>query len=102
MATEIERAKSMREMNAHSVTITMRDGSIFHGYVNIGSCRRLSDFFGKCDSGPFVVMFNTTIGENKEKNVYFINRNHIVSVEPNEIDDRRCFPGSIAFKGELK
>jgi hypothetical protein len=102
MATEIERAKSMREMNARRVTITMRDGNVFHGYINIGTCRRLSDFFGKSDSSPFVVMFDTTIGESKGKKLYFINRNHIVSVRPDELDDRPFFPGSMAIKSELK
>lgn len=92
----------MREMNAHCVTITMRDGSVFHGYINIGSCRRLSDFVTKADASTFVVMFETTIDESKEKNVYFINRDHILSVRPNEMDDRRCLCRSFPLEGELE
>jgi hypothetical protein len=75
----------MREMNAHRVSITMRDGSTFRGYINIGSCRRLSDFFRKSES-QFVVVFEATIGEGKEKGVYFLNWNHILWVEPNETE----------------
>ncbi len=81
MVTDLERAKSMREMNAHRVTITMTNGNVFSGYINIGSCRRLTDFFGKSDNSRFVVMFDTTIGESQEKGVYFIYRAHILSVE---------------------
>ena len=49
-------------MNAQRVTITMRDGSAFRGYINIGWCRRLSDFFRKSESS-FIVVFDATIGE---------------------------------------
>lgn len=79
----------MREMNAQRVSITMRDGSVFRGYINIGSCRRISDFFRKSDNSPFVVMFETTIGESKGKSVYFLNWNHILWVEPKEEDPGR-------------
>ena len=75
----------MREMNAQRVNITMRDGSVFRGYINIGSCRRLSDFFRKPDNSPFIVMFEATIGESEEKSVYFLNWNHILWVEPDEV-----------------
>lgn len=92
----------MREMNAHRVTITMRDGSVFRGNINIGSCRRLFDFFEKTDKSPFIVMFDTTVGENKEKCVYFINRNHIVLVKPNDVDERTCLLQKITLEGKLE
>jgi hypothetical protein len=88
-------------MNARRVNITMRDGSVFRGYINIGSCRRISDFFRKTDNNPFVVMFETAIGESEEKGVYFLNLNHILWVEPNE-DDRESSSGGIALESELK
>jgi hypothetical protein len=91
----------MREMNARRVNFTMRDGSVFRGYINIGSCRRISDFFKKTDNSPFVVMFEATIGESKEKSVYFLNWDHILWVEPKE-DDREGPSGSIALESELK
>ncbi|SPF46701.1 conserved hypothetical protein [Syntrophobacter sp. SbD1] len=90
----------MREINAHRVTITLRDGSVFRGSINIGSSRRLSDFFRKSDNSPFIVIFDTTVGQNKEKGVYFLNWNHILWVEPNEVDDQPSFPGSITLESE--
>jgi hypothetical protein len=80
----------MREMNAHQVTIGMRDGSVFRGYINIGSNRRLSDFFRKSES-PFIIVFETTIGEGKEKGVYFLNWHHILWVEPGEAESQGYF-----------
>jgi hypothetical protein len=91
----------MREINARRVNITMRDGSVFRGYVNVGSCRRVSDFFRKSDIGPFIVMFETAVGESEEKSVYFLNLNHILWVEPNE-DDSGYSSGRIALESELK
>ena len=88
-------------MNARRVNITMRDGSVFRGYINIGSCRRISDFFRKTDNSQFIVMFETAIGESKEKSVYFLNLNHVLWVEPYE-DDREGSSGSLALESELK
>ncbi len=73
----------MRNMNAHLVTITTVEGSVFHGYIDIGSCRRLADFFQKCNDGWFIIMFETTKDGSKEKRVYFLHRDIIRSVEPN-------------------
>ncbi len=70
-------------MNAKRVIIRMTDGSIFRGCTNIGSSRRLSDFFRKSDSF-FVVLFEATIGEGKDKDVYFLNKDHILWVQPDE------------------
>ncbi len=70
-------------MNAKRTIITMKDGSIFRGCINIGSSRRLSDFFRKPES-MFVVLFDATLGEGKDKSVYFLNRNHILWVKPDE------------------
>ena len=92
----------MREMNAQHVIITMRDKSVFRGYINIGSCRRVSDYFRKSDSSPFIVMFDTTMDENKEKKVYFLNWNHILWVEPDELDGRTRVPGNMVSENELK
>jgi hypothetical protein len=88
-------------MNAQRVTITMRDGSAFRGYINIGSCRRLSDFFRKSES-QFIVVFEATIGEGKEKGVYFLNWNHILWVEPNETEGQERFTGSLNPESEPK
>lgn len=73
----------MREMNAKGVTITMRDGTVFRGMINIGSSRRLSDFFRKSEN-LFIVIFDAVVGERGKKGVYFLNRDHILWVEPND------------------
>jgi hypothetical protein len=91
----------MREMNAQRVIIKVRDGSVFRGYINIGPCRRLSDFFRRPDTSPFIVMFETTIGESKEKSVYFLNWDHILWVEPNEPDGPPSFSEGVALASEL-
>ncbi len=75
----------MKEMNARRVIITMIDGSVFLGCINIGSCRRLSDFLRKPES-MFLVTFDASKGEGKEKSIYFLNWNHILWVEPSETD----------------
>ncbi|MFZ0929380.1 MAG: hypothetical protein WAN11_12310 [Syntrophobacteraceae bacterium] len=91
----------MREMNAQRVNITMRDGSVFRGYINIGSCRRISDFFRKSDTSPFIVMFEAATGENKEKGVYFLNWSHILWVQPDEDEPGGSFD-SITLENELQ
>jgi len=92
----------MREMNAQRVIVTMTDKSVLRGYINIGSCRRLSDFFRKPDSSPFVVLFDATVGESKKKSVYFLNWNHILWVEPHELVDRTQIFKSIVLESELE
>ncbi len=73
----------MREMNVRQITVTMTDNSVFQGSLNVGSCRRLSDFFRKPEN-LFIVLFDARKGEDSEKKVYFINLHHILWVEPNE------------------
>ncbi len=70
-------------MNAKRVTIMMRDGTVFQGFTNIGSARRLSDFFKKSDS-TFITIFDAVIGDGVEPEVYFINKNHILWAKPGE------------------
>lgn len=73
----------MREMNAKRVIITMRDGTVFQGFTNIGSARRLSDFFKK-DETTFITIFDAVMGDGVEPEVYFINKNHILWAKPDE------------------
>ncbi|MHC1726402.1 MAG: hypothetical protein AB9866_10395 [Syntrophobacteraceae bacterium] len=73
----------MREMNAQEIIITMRDGSVFRGLINMGSCRRLSDFFRKIEA-TFIVLFDATVGEGSEKGVYFLNRTNILWAKPGD------------------
>jgi hypothetical protein len=73
----------MREMNARKVIVSMVDGTIFRGYTNIGASRRLSDYFRKSEN-MFIVLFEASIENDTEKDVYFINKDHIVWVKPDE------------------
>ena len=75
----------MRDINAQRVIITMRDGTVFQGLINIGSARRVSDFFRKAES-TFIVLFDAVKAEGQEgEKVYFINKHHILWVEPIEV-----------------
>ena len=91
----------MKEMNAHRVSITMSNGVVFRGFVNIGANRRLSDFFRKPENGPFVVMFDATAGQDEAKSVYFLNLSHVLRVEPMESEDRHRAPGDVDLESEL-
>lgn len=73
----------MREMNAQRITIAMQDGTVFQGHINIGSCRRLSDFLRK-EEGTFIVLFEASMGNGAEKGVYFLNRNNILWAKPDD------------------
>jgi hypothetical protein len=73
----------MREMNSRKVIISMVDGTVFRGYTNIGTSRRLSDFFRKSEN-VFLVLFDSSIGNGTGKDVYFINKDHIVWAAPDE------------------
>ncbi|MCE5334040.1 MAG: hypothetical protein LLG06_05575 [Desulfobacteraceae bacterium] len=73
----------MRDMNAKRLLVTMTDGTVLHGFINIGSARRLSDFLRKDDS-LFLVLFETVKNDSREKGVFILNKNHIVMVQPDE------------------
>ncbi|MFZ2445746.1 MAG: hypothetical protein WAW37_05275 [Syntrophobacteraceae bacterium] len=74
----------MREMNARKVIVTMVDGTVFHGSTNIGNSRRISDHLKK-DESMFLVLFDAVLGNHGERQVYFINRNHILWVKPDDM-----------------
>lgn len=73
----------MRDMNSRKVIISMVDGAVFHGYTNIGASRRMSDYFRKSEN-MFIVIFDASIGNSTEKDVYFLNKDHIVWAKPDE------------------
>ncbi len=74
----------MRDVNSRKVSITMVDGTVFNGSVNIGSSRRISDHLKKTENS-FVVLFDATIGTGTEKHVYFLNMKHVLWIKPDEI-----------------
>jgi hypothetical protein len=88
----------MRDMNSKKIVISMVGGTILRGYTNIGTSRRLSDFFRKSEN-MFIVLFDASIGNETEKDVYFINKDHIVWAKPDENDSDLQSMGAYAMDG---
>ncbi len=76
----------MREINARRITVVMQDGTRFNGLINVGSIRRLSDYFRKAE-GDFMVIFNAVINDDTEPGVFFLNRNSIAWAKPHETNE---------------
>lgn len=64
------------------VAIKMIDGTILNGKVNLSSKQRVSDLFTK-SSNPFIVVVGALSKEAEDK-IMFINKNHIIWVEPED------------------
>ncbi len=64
------------------VTLKMIDGSIINGKVNLSSKQRVSDLFTK-SSNPFIVIVGA-LTRQAEDRIMFLNKNHIIWVEPDE------------------
>ncbi len=64
------------------VNVKTLDGSVLNGKVNIAENGRASDLFARSDQ-PFVVMVDVQI-EDALKKTLFVNKNHIVWVEPED------------------
>jgi Family of unknown function (DUF6812) len=65
-----------------SITVRTIDGSTFNGKVNIAPDQRVSDIFTKGERS-FIVMVDVTSIDTSGK-TRFINKNHIVWVEPDD------------------
>jgi small nuclear ribonucleoprotein (snRNP)-like protein len=63
-----------------TVTIKTTDGSTVQGRVNIAPNQRVSELFN-LHKGPFVVVVEATYSDVRGKTL-FINKDHIVWVEP--------------------
>ena len=70
------------EVNTKNITIRTADGSTLSGKINIGEKERVSDVFTKTDN-PFVVLFDAATSHGCGR-VFFINKTHIVWVEPED------------------
>ena len=64
------------------ITIRTTDGSTLQGKVNISTKKRVSDLFTD-SSEQFVVMVDVA-SQGGGKKILFVNKNHIVWVEPEE------------------
>lgn len=70
------------ETDYRVVTIRTSDGHSVQGKVNISPNERVSELFN-IQEGPFVVVVDATYGEVHGKTL-FINKDHIVWVDPEE------------------
>ncbi|ETR74588.1 MAG: hypothetical protein OMM_06238 [Candidatus Magnetoglobus multicellularis str. Araruama] len=77
-----EEKKNQFQVKPKNITIRTADGSTLSGKVNIGENERVSDVFTKTDN-PFVVLFDAATAQGCGR-VYFINKTHIVWVEPED------------------
>ncbi len=73
-----------KEKKATYKTVTVRtiDGTTIHGKVNVSSKERASEFFASKDE-LFVVLVDVAYSDHRDKTL-FINKNHIVWVEPED------------------
>ena len=74
--------KDMYQTEYRSITIRTTDGSTLNGKVNISPDQRVSDLFIRADK-PFIVMVEVSSMDTQGK-IRFINKDHIVWVEPDE------------------
>jgi len=70
------------KVNTKNITLRTADGSTLSGKINIGEKERVSDVFTKTDN-PFVVLFDAASAHGCGR-VFFINKSHIVWVEPED------------------
>lgn len=70
------------ESNYQTITIMTVDGARFQGKVYIMPEERLSDLFTKRDA-PFMVMVEA-VSRDVQGKTLFINKKHIIWVEPEE------------------
>ena len=66
-----------------SITVRTTDGSTINGKVNISPDQRVSDLFTRREL-PFIVMVDVVLKDAVGK-TRFINKDHIVWVEPEDI-----------------
>ena len=70
------------EPEYRTITIKISDGSTIQGKVNLTTKQRLSDLFTK-EAAPFIVLIDVFF-KNLQGKTLFINKDHIVWVEPEE------------------
>ncbi|OGQ83135.1 MAG: hypothetical protein A2289_02205 [Deltaproteobacteria bacterium RIFOXYA12_FULL_58_15] len=64
------------------INLKTTDGSTLNGKVNISGSERVSDLF-RTGADPFLVMVDVTTGQGSGRTL-FINKHHVVWVEPEE------------------
>jgi len=78
----LEQSKEVYKKEYRKVKVKTTDGDIITGKVNIGLKTRVADLFTRTDD-PFVVLSDAS-HEGGPKRVLFVNKDHILWVEPQE------------------
>ena len=78
----MDHLKASLKKEYKNIVIKTSDGSTLIGKINLGIKERVSDIFTKTGN-PFVILFDAKHRDGEEK-VFFVNKDHIVWVEPNE------------------
>ena len=75
-------SNSTKSVEYRRVNVKTLDGSVLNGKVNIAANGRASDLFARSDM-PFVVLVDVQV-ENTLHKTLFVNKDHIVWVEPED------------------
>ena len=78
----MNKSQNKYKVKPKRITVRTIDGSTLMGTINIGKEDRVSDVFTQKDM-TFVVLFEAVTAEGTGK-TFFINKNHIVWVEPED------------------
>ena len=78
----MEKSSEDYQVEYKQITLRTSDGSTINGKVNIGQKQRVSDIFTSSDE-LFIVMVDVSSKDSIGKTM-FINKRHIVWVEPEE------------------
>ena len=78
----METSKTEYATDYRTITVRTSDGSTVQGKVNIAPSERVSDLF-MLHQGPFVILVDAGFGSVTGKTL-FINKEHIVWVEPED------------------
>jgi hypothetical protein len=78
----LDQSKDVYKKEYREVRVKTTDGVTLRGKVNIGIKARVADIFTKTDD-PFIVLSDVK-REDGIRTVLFVNKNHIVWVEPGD------------------
>ena len=78
----MDQSKDVYKKEYREVRVKTTDGVTLRGKVNIGIKARVADIFTKTDD-PFIVLSDVK-REDGIRTVLFVNKNHIVWVEPGD------------------
>ena len=78
----MEASKDAYKKEYRTISIKTTEGSTLMGKVNLGVKERVSELFTRTEN-PFIILFDVEHRDRSGK-VFFVNKQHIVWVEPEE------------------